>query len=105
MWDNIPSKAPIKRACSIFTACAKGKRFATFSNAPPTNSKSNQIPDNHAERLVNNAPQIPPTCLSLKTLPQRTPMLIYNKQTGIIKTRAYKMLIVISSRHVDFIFL
>ena len=47
--------------------------FAIFLNTPPTSSTSNQIPDIQADKLVSNAPQIPPTCFELKTLPQISP--------------------------------
>jgi len=51
-------------------------------------SKSNQIPDNQPETLVTTAPQIPPTCLSFKRLPQRSPNAIKNIALGIITTIA-----------------
>ena len=37
--------------------------------------------------MVKSAPHIPPTCLSLSTLPQRSPSAIYNIDIGIIKGR------------------
>ena len=39
----------------------------------PTSARSNHVPESHADRLVRSPPQIPPTCLSVKILPNSKP--------------------------------
>ena len=68
-----------------------GRAFAIFLKPPPTSSKSNQVPDNHAERFVSSAPQIPPTCLSFNMLPKSSPRAINKIEVGIINSSANKM--------------
>ena len=87
--SKLSKNAPPTAARCAVTACAKGKRLAIFSNQPPTNDKSNHTPESQAERLVNNAPQIPPTCLTVNTLPHNSPKAIYNTETGNTITSAY----------------
>ena len=48
--------------------------LAIFRKVPPTKSRSNHTPESHPERLVSSAPQIPPTCFTPNTLPQRRPI-------------------------------
>ena len=61
------------------------------SNAPPTNFKSNHVPDSHALKLVRSAPHTPPTCLSLNTLPQSRPIPIKSSTAGIDTAIASKI--------------
>ena len=55
------------------TAWTNGSTFDIFTKVSPSKFKSNQMPDSHADRLVNSAPQTPPTCFTVKTLPHNNP--------------------------------
>ena len=79
---KISAKFPASTARSNSTVWTKGKQFAIFWNAPPTRFRSNQTPESHAERFVSKATQISPTCLSVKTLPHRSPRAIYRTEIG-----------------------
>ena len=70
------------------TAWIKGKQYAISLNKPPIKSKLNHVPLSHAVRLVNKAPQIPPTCLSLKIVPQNKPIAIKIIEMGIVHKMA-----------------
>ena len=73
---KMPEKSPTISALCISTACTKGSAYEIFLKVPPTSSRSNQMPESHADTLVKSAPQIPPTCLSLNKLPQSSPIPI-----------------------------
>ena len=88
---------PAITARCISTLCTNGIAYANFLNPPPISSKSNQIPENQAERFVSKAPQIPPTCLSLNILPQSSHIPIYKSAMGIINKIDNTMLMLISS--------
>lgn len=65
-----------------------GRKYATLRNAPPTSSRSNHMPDSHAATLVSTAPQMPPTCLTLSTLPNSSPSAMYSSDTGTVRATA-----------------
>ena len=88
---------PLRIAFSRLTICTKGRAFAIFSKAPPTVLISNQIPANQPVKLVINAPQIPPTCFTLRALPHSKPRQIKNNEIGIIASKAYRIVTVIFS--------
>ena len=84
-------------ALSSSTACTNGNKFAILPNIPPTSSKSNHTPESQADKFVSNAPQIPPTCFTLKILPHKSPSAIWKIAKGIMAKMAYTIFIVTGS--------
>lgn len=81
-------QSPERAARPASTAWTNGRSSATRRNGPPTISKSNHVPERSAAIFVNNAPQMPPTCLSLKSEPHRRPREIKKMLDGMRAAKA-----------------
>ena len=53
--------------------------------------------ENHAERFVSNAPQIPPTAFSFRSVPSRSPSEINTTAIGMLTASISKMFTLTSS--------
>lgn len=80
-------KLPLMAARVPLTAWTNGRTSATALKVPPIKFKSNQVPLSQAVKFVKSAPQIPPTCLSVKTVPTNKPIAMKKKAVGS-KTRS-----------------
>ena len=46
------------------------------------------MPDSHAVTLVSSAPQMPPTCFTVSTLPHSSPSAMKNTAAAIVSPNA-----------------
>ena len=69
----------------------KGQCIGNRAESFALEERSNQVPLSHAVRLVRRAPQMPPTCLSLRKLPKSSPRLIYRIAAGRHTARQRKI--------------